>query len=65
MQDSDPLLTVRETADLLRVVPLTLARWRKKAEGPDYVRVGQRILYRKSIVSAWVAAQTQRAKVSL
>jgi hypothetical protein len=65
MQDTDRLLTVRETADLLRVVPLTLARWRKKAEGPDYSRVGQRILYRKSVVEAWIAAQASSAKVSV
>jgi hypothetical protein len=61
MQDTDPLLTVREVSDLLRVVPLTLARWRNDKEsgnrGPDYVRVGQRILYRRSVVYAWLKAR--------
>jgi hypothetical protein len=39
------LLTMRETADLLRVPLGTLRDWRKQGKGPKGTRNGKRVLY--------------------
>jgi len=41
----------------LDVTPLTLVRWRLQKTGPPVTRLGRRILYRRSSVQAWLAAQ--------
>lgn len=38
------------------VTPKTLANWRAKKEGPPYVRIMGRVLYRKSDVLVWERA---------
>jgi predicted DNA-binding transcriptional regulator AlpA len=38
--------------------PRTVQRWRATGEGPPYIRVGRRILYRRSDVEAWLSSQT-------
>ncbi len=55
--DDDTLLTVLEAAAYLKVHPSTLARWRSSEEvtGPDFLRSGKKILYRKSTLNAWLA----------
>lgn len=51
---SDKLLTQSETAELLRRSPRQLEQWRWLGEGPPYLRVGRRILYRESDLEAWL-----------
>jgi CO/xanthine dehydrogenase Mo-binding subunit len=46
-----------ELAAELNVTPLTLVRWRLQKIGPVVTRLGRRILYRRSSVQAWLAAQ--------
>jgi len=46
-----------ELAADLDVTPLTLVRWRLQKTGPPVTRLGRRILYRRSSVQAWLAAQ--------
>ncbi|MDI3304641.1 MAG: hypothetical protein QJR04_25165 [Burkholderia multivorans] len=38
------------------MTPKTLANWRAKKEGPPYVRIMGRVLYRKSDVLVWERA---------
>lgn len=38
--------------------PRTLERWRTDGCGPDYVKVGHRVLYKQSAVERWLEAQT-------
>jgi hypothetical protein len=49
-----------ELAADLDVTPLTLVRWRLQKTGPAVTRLGRRILYRRSSVQAWLAAQEQK-----
>ena len=56
--ESDPLLRTREVSDLLGVPENTLRWWRYIGKGPDSFRLGQRlVVYRRSKVLAWLAAQ--------
>jgi excisionase family DNA binding protein len=50
----DPLMTVKEAADYLRVSKSFLDKARLCGEGPPFIRVGRKILYRKSAVDAWL-----------
>jgi hypothetical protein len=43
----------------------TLERWRWLRQGPNYLKIGGRIVYRIEDVEAFEAAQLQRPKTSL
>ena len=46
----------------LGVTPLTVVRWRLAKKGPPITYLGRRILYKKSSVKAWLAAQERPAE---
>lgn len=50
----DDLLTAPETATILRTTTAALASHRHRGTGPDFVRAGRRILYRRGAVEAWL-----------
>lgn len=53
------LLTCRETATLLRTTPPCLATSRcLKRSTPPFIKVGRRILYRRSAVEKWLEEHT-------
>lgn len=55
--DQDQLLTVEETAALLKISTETLKEWRLNAEGegPKFLRLGHRtVRYRRSDVAQWM-----------
>lgn len=63
---TDELLTASEVADLLRVPLGTLYMWRSLGRdknglplGPDSFKVGARVLYERSEVERWLAAQRE------
>jgi hypothetical protein len=47
---------------LADVVPLTAEQWRKRGEGPAYIRVGKRVLYPRAAVEAWLAGRVRERK---
>lgn len=55
--DPDELIDANEAARLLRQKPQTLAAWRCDKRGPEYVKLGRTILYRRSSISAYIATQ--------
>ena len=59
----DPLLTVQETALLLRCSVSSLNKWRLLGRGPHFIRVGSRVRYRPIDVAAYIANQ-RRASTS-
>lgn len=63
-QFSNSLLNEHEAAKYLGISPYLLQRWRCQLKGPDYVRVGgpngKAIRYRKSVLDAWIDANTVR-----
>jgi predicted DNA-binding transcriptional regulator AlpA len=50
----DRLLTEEDLAEMLRVTPRTVRRWRQKRTGPRVVRVMGAPRYWRSDVVAWV-----------
>lgn len=58
--DPEELLDSRETAKLLRHEEQTLAAWRCKGRGPEYVKIGRSVYYRRPAISAWLAQQIVR-----
>lgn len=51
------LLTINEVADVMRAPVATLRYWRHAGIGPRSFRIGRRVLYYRSDVDAWIAAQ--------
>lgn len=52
------MLTPTEVCELLSVTPETLRMWRKRRQGPSYVKLGHRtVRYWKHDVEAWVATK--------
>ncbi|WP_316205298.1 helix-turn-helix domain-containing protein [Bradyrhizobium sp. SZCCHNS3004] len=58
--DPEELLDVAETAQLLRHKEATLATWRCEGRGPEYVKIGRSIFYRRAAISSWLARQIVR-----
>ena len=54
--EDETYLVETEVAELLRLSPLTLTRWRYEKTGPPYYKPGGRILYSKSEVLSWLEA---------
>lgn len=56
----DSLLTPAEVARLLRVTPATLANWRARGDGPEFVKLGPSrqapVRYYPSVIDAWISS---------
>lgn len=55
--DPDELVGANEAAKILHQKPQTLAAWRCDKRGPEYVKLGRQIFYRRSSLSAYIATQ--------
>ena len=60
MRNSDPLLTMKEVAELLRTSVSSLRQWRHKGIGPASILIGGRVRYRSSAVEAYLNSRTSR-----
>src|ERR1700744_3365668 len=56
--DFDRLLTETQAADLLRLSTRTLQAWRSQEVGPEYVKAGRTIRYRRSALIEWMDRST-------
>lgn len=54
---TDPILTVTQVSDETGVPVGTLRYWRHAGTGPESFKLGRRVVYRRSAVDAWIAAQ--------
>jgi predicted DNA-binding transcriptional regulator AlpA len=54
----DELLTPRELAEEMKRSEAALAQLRSRGLGPKYVKVGRRVLYRRSDIRAYLDANT-------
>lgn len=57
----DRLLMQGEAAELLRLSPRTLERFRLEGTGPRYAKLGRRIVYRASDLETWIAARERHS----
>lgn len=47
---------------LAAVLPSTAELWRKRGEGPAYIRAGRRYLYPRAAVNDWLAGRVRARK---
>lgn len=67
LREKVDVLNERELAELLELRPQTLAVWRAEKSGPDFVKVGKQVLYRRADVMDWInsnVVMTNRAVAS-
>jgi hypothetical protein len=55
--DPDQLVEAAEVAKLLRIKPQTLAAWRSQNRGPEYLKVGRSVFYRRVGIGTFLAAR--------
>lgn len=56
------LFSEEELAEVLEVKTATLATWRAENRGPDYVKLGKSVFYRKQDVLDWINANVVLTK---
>ena len=54
VQEAPDLLTTKELATYLRKPVATVRGWRYRKTGPTGFRLGRDIVYRRSVVDAWL-----------
>jgi predicted DNA-binding transcriptional regulator AlpA len=54
-------LTQEEVAQRWRISPRTLERWRWTSQGPRYIKLGGRVVYRIEDIEAFEAKKTRAA----
>ena len=52
------LMTTDAAAAYLQLSPRTLERLRQEGSGPAYIKVGRRVLYSVTALTAWLAIRT-------
>ncbi len=57
---ADGLMTPKDTAAFLGVAVASLSDWRVKGIGPDFVKVGACVRYRRSALEAWLQSHTRK-----
>ncbi len=60
IDEHDPILSVSQTAEYLGSSSSTLAKQRMRGDGPEYIKLGNRIRYRKSALDLYVDHNTYR-----
>jgi hypothetical protein len=58
LRDAFALISPQDLADLLDVDERTLAVWRCQRKGPDFVKLGRTVFYRRRDVEAWIDLKT-------
>ena len=58
LEDDDPLLVTAEAAKVLRTTPRALEAHRYRGSGPKFIKMGQRVLYRKSDLLRYLSENT-------
>lgn len=61
----DSLWTTEETAEVLRISTSSLTKWRLVGRGPRFIRVGARVRYRPSDVTAFIERETRSSTSEL
>lgn len=63
MVSEDRLLSESEASTFLGVSPSTLNAWRVRRQGPAFVKLGRRVLYKPADLTAFVDGQRKRTDV--
>jgi predicted DNA-binding transcriptional regulator AlpA len=55
---NSPLIDERQLCAELGISSVTATKWRAKAAGPPFIKVGRLVRYRRADVEAWLASRT-------
>lgn len=61
MAFNDTLLDTDAAPGIIGAARQTLARWRSEGQGPPFIKVGSKVMYRRSDLENWLAARTRRS----
>lgn len=59
--DPDELFTEQQTATKLKHSPRTLQGWRRRGEGPHFIKSGRSVRYRAGDLAQWIANNRARS----
>jgi hypothetical protein len=65
LADSLDCLTEQDFMMLTETTPGTLQAWRKRGKGPDYILAGNRYLYPRQAVAAFLVSSTRQRTSTL
>lgn len=52
-------MSVDDVINELPIAKATLAKWRWNGNGPAFVKLGARVMYRRDDLEAWIASNTR------
>ena len=52
-------MTTDDVVQETTIAKATLAKWRCYGTGPDWVKLGARVMYRRIDLDAWIASNTR------
>ncbi len=52
------LLDEKRLCAELGISPVTATKWRRRADGPPFVKIGRLVRYRRADLDAWIASRT-------
>ena len=61
----DTIMTSEELAELLHVPLNTVHYWRSRGTGPIGVRIGKRVIYKRSVVDEWLDRRAASDEMNL
>ena len=64
MTDTPELVDENEASSILAVSVRSLQTWRVTGGGPNYVKLGRAVRYRRSDLLTWIAANTRTSTSS-
>ena len=59
--ESPEYLTLTEASELIRTPTATLYQWRTKKTGPPSIKVGRRVIYRRTDLEKWLESLSSAA----
>ena len=62
MSSFEELVPEQQLAEELDVVDRTVREWRERGTGPDFIRIGRSVFYRRSAIMAWISRRTVRLR---
>jgi predicted DNA-binding transcriptional regulator AlpA len=54
----ESLLKEKDVAELIDVHQFTLSVWRRNGQGPEYIKIGKNVRYRRSAIDEWLEDRT-------
>lgn len=64
MEQDHTLLSTKLLSRRWNIAPRTLERWRAEGRGPQFVRIGRHVRYRRTDIEAFEAKHSETAKAA-